>query len=471
MSTTIEVLDSLNLHEMGENPTAPAQSHDVNLARLAEALAGYTTLDLSTGGAANFSATPDQIRGAIVVLSGTTAARSVIVENLPWRRLFFNPGAFDITIKCAATAGVVVPAGWSRELYCIGTQVKAVFGDLAGYFAVDVSSGGTSALDSDIARATNLEFTGALPSNTIRTVPAVPHLFFVKNSTTGAYSFTLKTAGGTGVEVPAGETRLLICDGVNVAEFAGGSGGALPPGGDTGEVLAKLSATDGDAGWVDVGAISLPDWLGDDIHVDAPQATPHGIDDHFTAALENWVWENQGDVTDTIYRSHLQLRLSGTDNNTVHVLRRNITLPTGDYVLEWAQGIPAASTQFNSSGIFFKNSANGKYSYVTPVWVGSSYSVAFGNLNADLTYNSDFASIYVPVVWYGKRYYRIVKTGSIWSFYISTRGITYELMASANLSTYLGAAPDYIGFGLWRNGATQNANWTAEFDFIRVKEL
>jgi uracil-DNA glycosylase len=129
MSTEQEVLDSLNLHPMGDTPAYPGENFDIALARLAEGVAGVTPLDLSLGAAADRPASAEEIRGAVVVLLGATAARSVLVEDLPFRRLFINPGAHDITIKCAGTDGVVVPAATPEtagalDLYCDGIQVR-----------------------------------------------------------------------------------------------------------------------------------------------------------------------------------------------------------------------------------------------------------------------------------------------------------------------------------------------------------
>jgi hypothetical protein len=45
--------------------------------------------------------------------------------------------------------------------------------------------------------------------------PAATKLYVLKNSTT--YAITLKTASGTGVAVPVGQTAFLFCDGTNVA--------------------------------------------------------------------------------------------------------------------------------------------------------------------------------------------------------------------------------------------------------------
>jgi hypothetical protein len=47
-------------------------------------------------------------------------------------------------------------------------------------------------------------------------VPTTTKLWVVKNATSGGFKITVKTAAGTGVDVPAGEERLLRCDGTNV---------------------------------------------------------------------------------------------------------------------------------------------------------------------------------------------------------------------------------------------------------------
>ena len=46
--------------------------------------------------------------------------------------------------------------------------------------------------------------------------PAATKLYVLKNST--SYAITLKTAAGTGVAVPVGQTAFLFCDGTNVSE-------------------------------------------------------------------------------------------------------------------------------------------------------------------------------------------------------------------------------------------------------------
>jgi hypothetical protein len=48
--------------------------------------------------------------------------------------------------------------------------------------------------------------------------PAVSKMYVFRNDTTGGFALTLKTSGGTGIAVPAGQYKFLYCDGTNVVE-------------------------------------------------------------------------------------------------------------------------------------------------------------------------------------------------------------------------------------------------------------
>jgi hypothetical protein len=66
--------------------------------------------------------------------------------------------------------------------------------------------------------------------------PAVSKMYVFRNDTTGGFALTLKTSGGTGISVPAGQYKFLYCDGTNVVETFNSAGaltlsGALSVGG------------------------------------------------------------------------------------------------------------------------------------------------------------------------------------------------------------------------------------------------
>ncbi len=95
-------------------------------------------------------------------------------------------------------------------------------------FALSVT-GGTVTLTSTQASNTIQEYAGVLTSNQIIIVPSTVQLYTFTNNTTGAFSFTIKTAvvGGATVVIPQGTSLVLICDGTNVYNAASGSSSSL----------------------------------------------------------------------------------------------------------------------------------------------------------------------------------------------------------------------------------------------------
>jgi hypothetical protein len=80
---------------------------------------------------------------------------------------------------------------------------------------------GTTVLTQDEQRRQVLEFTGALTGNRIIEVDATPWRWIVRNSTTGAFTLTIRVTGQTGVAVPQGRRAHIYNDGVDVRSGAG----------------------------------------------------------------------------------------------------------------------------------------------------------------------------------------------------------------------------------------------------------
>jgi hypothetical protein len=115
---------------------------------------------------------------------------------------------------------------------------------VAGYLSKSLASGDVT-LTTDEGRSAIVELTGTLTANRNLIVPAKTKIYFVANSTTGAFTATVKTAAGTGVTVAQGTRALVFCDGTNVwpgfstatfgASGAGHSAGLVPtPGASAG---------------------------------------------------------------------------------------------------------------------------------------------------------------------------------------------------------------------------------------------
>jgi hypothetical protein len=95
-------------------------------------------------------------------------------------------------------------------------QIAANF---AGFVSIDAAGTGDLTLTNTIAGQVHnavLIFTGTLTGNRTVIVPTAERRLSVRNSTSGAFSLTVKTAGGTGIVIPQGTWADLVCDGTDV---------------------------------------------------------------------------------------------------------------------------------------------------------------------------------------------------------------------------------------------------------------
>lgn len=81
-----------------------------------------------------------------------------------------------------------------------------------------------TALDGAVDQARNavVNLTGAMTGAQNVIVPTEEKLYLIKNSTTGGFAVTVKTAAGSGVTVPATTARWVYCDGTNVVDGISG---------------------------------------------------------------------------------------------------------------------------------------------------------------------------------------------------------------------------------------------------------
>lgn len=168
----------------------------------------------------------------------------------------FDPGDSSI-IACSGTA-----------YYTIGFGQSAIFA--FDYTSIAVGGSGNYTLAGSELNRIAYSFTGVLTGNRNIIVPATIQQYWVTNNTTGAYTFTVKTASGTGVEVVSGGGSILYCNGTNVVRgetggislpisIASGGTGATSAGsalinlGGTSVGIAVFTAADANAIWSDLG--------------------------------------------------------------------------------------------------------------------------------------------------------------------------------------------------------------------------
>lgn len=95
---------------------------------------------------------------------------------------------------------------------------------IGGYLSKSVAGASDVTLtenngSADESRNAALEFTGTLTGNINVIVPTSEKIYLVYNNTSGAFTLTVKTSGGSGVAVTQGAKSILLCDGTNVVAW------------------------------------------------------------------------------------------------------------------------------------------------------------------------------------------------------------------------------------------------------------
>jgi hypothetical protein len=109
----------------------------------------------------------------------------------------------------------------SAFVVCDGTNFFTVgFGQainsIFDFDSINVPASGNYVLSGADLNRISYRFTGALTGAVNVIVPTTIQQYWVDNETTGAFTLTIKTAGGTGVAVGQGARNILYCDGTNV---------------------------------------------------------------------------------------------------------------------------------------------------------------------------------------------------------------------------------------------------------------
>lgn len=112
-------------------------------------------------------------------------------------------------------------------IVCDGTQYFTIgYGQNVNfafnYTSISLNPPGTGTYTLSTAEQNKIayKFTGALSGNMNVVVPPTVQQYWVDNSTTNAYTLTIKTASGSGYAVPQNSRAILYCDGTNVVNAA-----------------------------------------------------------------------------------------------------------------------------------------------------------------------------------------------------------------------------------------------------------
>jgi len=94
--------------------------------------------------------------------------------------------------------------------------MRQVRDDESDFLTKSVAGNSTVNLTTNESHSHILVFTGVLTGNINVIYANIKFKFIVTNSTTGAFTLTVKTAAGTGVTVAQGKSALLYCNAINV---------------------------------------------------------------------------------------------------------------------------------------------------------------------------------------------------------------------------------------------------------------
>jgi hypothetical protein len=163
-------------------------------------------------------------------------------------------------------SSIIVSDG--TNFYTLGFGQASVF--VFDYTVISIAGTGTYTLAGSELNRIVYKFTGALTGNRTVIVPATVQQYWIDNSTTGAYTLTVRTSAGTGVTVSQGARGIFYCNGTDVIDadtstistpisIADGgtgattAGGALINLGGTSVGIAVFTAADQQAAWTALG--------------------------------------------------------------------------------------------------------------------------------------------------------------------------------------------------------------------------
>ena len=147
------------------------------------------------------------------------------------------PGSYLIDGNSTKTANptdscTIVSDGTAFYTIGFGQNVNYAF----TYTSIALPSSGSYTLTTAQQNKIAYKFTGTLTGNINVIVPPTVQQYWVNNSTTGAYTLTVKTASGAGITVGQNQHQILYCDGTDIINAS------------TNGVSTPIAITDGGTG-------------------------------------------------------------------------------------------------------------------------------------------------------------------------------------------------------------------------------
>lgn len=178
--------------------------------------------------AANYVSTAADLATCIEWIggTGTITLPSAASAGANWFVILKNAGSGNVTVAPPTgtidqVASLVFAPDDSAFVVCDGANYFTIgFGQAINsvfdFISINVAGGSNVTLAGAQQNRVSYRFTGALTGNIEIIVPNTIQQYWVDNETTGAFSLTVTTSGGSGIVVAQGTRTILYCDGTNV---------------------------------------------------------------------------------------------------------------------------------------------------------------------------------------------------------------------------------------------------------------
>jgi hypothetical protein len=130
------------------------------------------------------------------------------------------PSSYTASLRTEQQAALENDTTWGAKANAALQQLEDA---ITGYVSVtqgDVANYTLTALNgaTDEARNMYVRVTGALTAQRNVVCPTAEKLYFVENATSGGFDIVFKTVAGSGITIPNGKKRIVMCDGTNVID-------------------------------------------------------------------------------------------------------------------------------------------------------------------------------------------------------------------------------------------------------------
>lgn len=383
-----------------------------------------------------------------------------------------------------------IAASQSQKEVTANNAFQAFDKAIAGKLAQAITSADVTLSDAD-ARNAIIELSGTLTGNRNLIVPTRTKIYAVYNGTSGAYTVTVKTSGGTGVVVSQGTREFVYCDGTNVVRLAQAGlvveevDASPSVSGVTKIVVTNGSLTDDGSGQV---TISTGGGSGDVTEQGAYGSRPSADNDgdlyfstdgavvsrdkgsgngyshwgpvfllNMSKTVSDFAWINQETATATDTAGGIVMTPPVGTGSSINLLKR--TAPSTPYTITAGGILNAVGTNSLRMGLCFRQSSDGKIVYHAFGYGGSNWKIEGFKFTNATTYAGATYYSYEWMPTGGFCWLRIGDDGTDRKVWISSDGQNWALIHSVGRTDYLTA--DEVGIAVDCNNASIIcvANW------------